>query len=90
MLKPHLLLFSLCVSFGSHAANLTPQELQALSQQEANASFFSSLSQMNTQSFQKSQQYQDWAESLEQQAMQQIKPKNPEAEASGIMIFASL
>ncbi|MGR6831160.1 type-F conjugative transfer system pilin assembly protein TrbC [Aliivibrio wodanis] len=90
MLKPHLLLFSLCVSFVSHAANVTPQELQALSQQEANASFFSSLSQMNTQSFQKSQQYQDWAQSLEQQAMQQIKPKNPEADASGIMIFASL
>lgn len=90
MLKPHLLLFSLCVSFGSHAANVTPQELQALSQQEANASFFSSLSQINTQSFQKSQQYKSWAQSLEQQAMQQIKPKNPEAEASGIMIFASL
>lgn len=90
MLKPLLLLFSLCASFGSYASNWTPQELQQLSQQEANASFFSALSQVNKQSSQKSQQYQDWAQSLEQQAMQKIKPKNPEAEASGIMIFASL
>ncbi len=82
MSLPLLLLASLCQAW-------TTDELQALAQLEANAS--QGLSEPERHAiFEKSRQDQQWATQLQDQAMSKLKPQNPKAQASGVVIFASL
>lgn len=72
-----------------HASNWTTDELNQLKNLEANAAMSFSDAERHT-IFEKSRQYQSWATQLQDQAMKKIKPKNPEADVSGVVVFASL
>lgn len=77
-----LLLAPLCQAW-------TNDEFRALAQLEANAS--QGLSEQERHAiFEKSRQYQQWATQLQDQAMSKLKPQNPKAQASGVVVFASL
>lgn len=70
-------------------ASWTTDELNQLKNIEANAAMGFSDSERHA-IFEKSRQYQNWATQLQDQAMEKIKPKNPEADARGVVVFASL
>ncbi|MBE8574104.1 type-F conjugative transfer system pilin assembly protein TrbC [Vibrio sp. OPT18] len=67
----------------------TDDELQALGQIEADATQGMTDTERH-QIFEKSRQYQQWATQLQDQSMASLKPKNPKAQASGVVVFASL
>lgn len=96
-LIPSLLTLTFIISASINMVNASTSERTAQSQQNAvnkfladNAYLTDNAKSLNLSSFEKSKQYQEWATSLGKQAMEQIKPQNPEADAAGVMIFASL
>lgn len=90
MLKPLFLVIStLLMSPFLFASNWTTEELNALKSIETNAALGFSEPERHA-IFEKSRQYQGWATQLQDNAMKAIKPKNPEADASGVVVFASL
>lgn len=90
MIKPLIFVISaLLISPFLHASSWTTDELNQLKSIEANAAMGFSDAERHA-IFEKSRQYQNWATQHQDQAMEKIKPKNPEADVSGVVVFASL
>lgn len=87
-----LTFFFLFLSSTSFASGWSTEELKALQKKEANiTSFFpKEIEQLNQDAQRRSQQYQSWANDLNQQAQNKIKNNNPDSDVGGVMIFASL
>lgn len=92
--SPLLLLIAALGANASEAPTTTATAItnEVLNQplQDALKAFSESTQALNVESFERSKLYREWATSLGEQAVEQIKPKNPEADASGVMVFASL